>query len=851
MSDPAKAEHTVLDGRFQLEALLGQGGMAEVFRATDLRHGRVVAVKILRSDVIDLLGVERFRREISVTAAFTHPHILGLLESGETTDGEGRRLLYYVMPLVEGETLGGRLAREDHLSLHDAVRLTREVLEALRYAHEHGVIHRDVKPANILLSGGHAVVADFGIARPVVSKSASGSDFPSLTISGVSVGTPEYMSPEQVFGGETVDGRCDVYAAGCVLYEMLIGRAPFDASTGQAIMARKMTGAFIPPSVMRPGLPQVVDAIIARALQTDPADRYPSAAAFLTALEQLGDTTPLSSGVVHERRAAPSAMWRRPGVIAATILVSLVAVGAWAWYSAGGAAAAPKPDGAARDPSRVAVLPFENLSADTSLAYIANGLTTDLIDELAQVRALTVVSKNGVLPFAHGAIGLDSMARTLRVGSVITGDVRRSGDRVRVSVRLVDARTGQQIASHDTSATIEDVLTVRSSVVEFASRFLREKLGEAVRISTSRQRAHSAEAWELVERVRALRSGELNQAWELPPAERNQRFQHADSLAALAAHLDKAWAEPPVERALLNLLEAETEQTAASGGSEAGREAARRLWRLAVARADEALRRDPVDAAADRARGLAHMGLWRTSRDSASDSLRALAEADFQRAVDHQPNFAAAWSDLSALRTLAGDFLEAEQAAAQALKVDEFLSNAPSVLVRLQFTALGAEDTDKAIHWCAEGQRRYPGDSRFFACELTTLGWTGSNSADVGRAWQILTSAEARYSSDVLRSGWAVRRLFVADVAARAGMRDSALAIIARTRASLPSDVSDPAADYGEAHVRTLLGDRDEAIRLLTSYLARFPIQRRQVARMPWFKSLHGDQRFAAITTTH
>ena len=854
MSDPANAERTLLDGRFQLESLLGRGGMAEVFRATDLRHGRVVAVKILRDDVLDLFGVERFKREISVTAAFTHPHILGLLESGETTTADGRRLLYYVMPLVEGETLSGRLAREDHLSLHDAVRLAREVLEALRYAHEHGVIHRDIKPANILLSGGHAVVADFGIARPVVAKSSSGADFPSLTVSGVSVGTPEYMSPEQVFGGETVDGRCDVYAAGCVLYEMLIGRAPFDASTGQAIMARKMTGVFVPPSVMRPGLPEVVDDIIANALQTDPADRYPSAAAFLTALEQLGDTTPLSSAVILNRRKSRGAPWRRPGILAATIVISLVAVGAWAYARSGVAGDVASASGSAvSDPSRVAILPFENLSADTSLAYVANGLTTDLIDELAQVRALTVVSKNGVLPFARSAVGLDSMARALRVGSVITGDVRRSGDRVRVSVRLVDGRTGRQLASHDTSANLDDVLTVRSSVVEDASRFLRERLGEELRTSTSRRKATSAESWELVERVRALRAGELNEAWDLPLAERNRRFRHADSLAALAAHLDKAWPEPLIERALLDMRHAETEQSAAfapGSGADAGREAARRLWRDAITRCDEALARDPAEAAALRIRGTAHMELWRTSRDPTSDSLRILAESDLQRAVDLRPNFSAAWNDLSALHSLAGDFVDAERAAAQALRVDEFLANAAEVLARLQFSALGAEEKDKAAHWCSEGQRRYPDDPRFFACELTTLGWTGNSAADVARAWEVLGRAEARYSSDALRSGWAVRRLFVADVAARAGMRDSALAIIRQTRAGLPSGASIPAADYGEAHTRALLGDRDAALGLLASYLTRFPIQRRQVARMPWFKSLRADPRFVAMTTT-
>ena len=850
MSEPAKADLTLLDGRFQLESLLGRGGMAEVFRATDLRHGRVVAVKVLRDDVLDLLGVERFRREIALTAAFTHPHILGLLESGETTDAQGRRLLYYVMPLVEGETLSGRLAREDHLSLHDAVRLTREILEALRYAHEHGVIHRDIKPANILLSGGHAVVADFGIARPVFAKAANGADFPSLTISGVSIGTPEYMSPEQVFGGEAVDVRCDVYATGCVLYEMLVGRAPFDASTGQAIMARKMTGAFVPPSVMRPALPEAVDDIIAHALETGPADRYPSAAAFLAGLEQLGDTTPMH----HDRRTPRKARWRRPRVRIAIMVATLTALGAWAISRIGPGVPGPgNADAATADPSRVAVLPFENLSADTSLAFVANGLTTDLIDELAQVPALTVVSKNGVLPFAHGAAGLDSMARTLRVGSVITGDVRRSGDRIRVAVRLVDGRTGRQLASHDTSATIEDVLTVRSSVVEDASRFLREHLGEEVRTATGRRSASNAEAWELVEHVRTLMAGELSQAWEVPLAERTRRFQHADSLATVASHLDTRWSEPLVERAKLAMRQALTEETAAlvSGrGPEVAREPARRHWRDAVHWSDEALARDPHDANALRWRGAARLELWRTSRD-ASDSLRARAEADLRGAVDRRPSLSAAWNDLSVLRSLAGDDAGAEQAAAQALRVDEYLANAPEVLARLQFSALAAGHPDNAARWCDEARRRYPNDPRFFACKLTTLAWTADKAGDVGRAWEVLDAAEKRYSADVLKSGWAVRRLFVADVAARAGLRDSALAIVARTRAGLPPGVSNITADYGEARVRALLGQREESLRLLGNYLAHFPAEGRKVAHLPWFQDFGADPRFVAMTSTH
>jgi serine/threonine-protein kinase len=841
----------LLDGRFRLDALLGRGGMADVFRATDLNHDRAVAIKILRSDAIDSIGVERFRREIAVTASFTHPHILGLLESGETTGPDGARVLYYVMPLIEGETLRDRLRREDHLPLRDAIRITRELLEALQYAHAHGVIHRDIKPGNILLSGGHAVVADFGIARPVVRETDSDGDDLSLTVSGVAVGTPAYMSPEQALAGATVDTRSDLYAAGCVLYEMLTGRAPFDASTGQAVIARKMSGVFVPASTMRPGLSGVVDDIATRALQADPADRFSTAADFLTALELLGDTASLGSFTAGQTAGlSRAANWRLRTLVPTVAAALVVVLGTFVWARARGSGP-PAPTAApAADPARVAVIPFENLSADTSLAYIANGLTTDLIDVLAQVRALTVVSKNGVVPLLAKGLSVDSLARALRVGSVVTGDVRRLSTGVGVSVRLVDGRTGQQLASSDTSGGIQDLLGVRSAVVQQVAQFLKKRLGEQVRISASRGRASNSEAWQLVERVRSLRDGELSHAWQLVAADRERRFQHADSLALLASRLDRRWPEPLVELCLLRLLQAATEETAGiigGGSADAGRDAAARLRRDAVHSCDQAVARDPNDASALRTRGAARLALWRIARDATSDSLRIRAEADFRAALDHRPDLALAWNDLSSLLSLSGDFGQAEQAATEALRADEYLANAPEVLARLQFSALGAEHTESAVKWCAEGRRRYPNQQRFFACELTTLGWTGDKPSDVGRAWQVLDDAEKRYSADVLRSGWATRRLFVAAIAARAGMRDSALAIVARVRAD-SSGASSPATDYGEAHVRAMLGQTDDALRLLARYLNSFPIQRRQVARMPWFKSLRADPRFVAMT---
>ncbi len=857
-------EQPLFDGRFAIEGLLGRGGMAEVYRARDLRHDRPVAIKVMRQDVLDAIGIERFRREIMVTGSFSHPHILPLLESGETAGKEGRRLLYYVMPLIEGETLRDLLARDDHLSVDDAVRIAHEVLEALRYAHDAGVIHRDIKPANILLSGGHAVVADFGIARPVARRTGDGPDSAELTVSGIAVGTPEYMSPEQAFGGQQIDGRCDVYAVGCVLYEMLVGMPPFHATTGAAIVSRKVLGAFMPASAMRPTLPKVLDEIIARAIRPDPVDRYPSAEAFLAALDGAADVRRGSGQFAPVPR--PAATRRR--LIGAVVTLPVVALGViLAWRSHTEADMTSRRSSTTADPARVAVLPFENLSADTSLRYVANGMTSDLIDELAQVKALTVISRNGVLPFVGKSVGVDSIARALKVGSIITGDVRRAGDRVSVSVRLVDGGTGRQIASHDTSGTGEDLLGVRSVVIDDVARFLRQRLGEQVRIATTKSQARSPESWQLVERVRTLLEGELPSTYNLPRADRARRFAHADSLMVRAARLDRAWAEPLVQRARLALALGVVEEVEPQAGDTEiaeGPRVARRLWTDAVTRSSEALSRDARNAGALRARGRARTHLWRTASEGNVDSLRVLAEADLRAAVEHRPDYSEAWENLSFLLHQAGDFTEAERAAQEALRADEYLSNAAGVLTRLQLAALGAEHTERAIRWCAEGRRRYRGDARFAGCELTTIGWAGSTAADVARGWTVLAEAE-RGDTDgtIARSGWATRRLFIAAAAARAGMRDSASAILGRTNAALrdsaaavdsrvesgrPSGATQVSADLNESYVRALLGQTDASLRLLESYLKKFPIQRRWVAATPWFKTLRTNPRFAVIT---
>ncbi len=265
---------TALADRYAVKRELGQGGMAIVYLADDLKHGRKVAIKVLRPELAAALGPERFLREIEIAAGLHHPHVLPLYDSGEA-DG----FLYYVMPLAEGESLRDRLSRENQLPLDDALKIARDVADALSYAHSRGVVHRDIKPDNILLESGHAVVTDFGIARAI--DEAGGEK---LTQTGLAIGTLSYMSPEQATGQTVLDGRSDVYALGCVLYEMLVGEPPYTGPTPQAIIAKRFSDPIPSARRIRQAIPETIDTAIHKALESAPADRFATALEFSEAL---------------------------------------------------------------------------------------------------------------------------------------------------------------------------------------------------------------------------------------------------------------------------------------------------------------------------------------------------------------------------------------------------------------------------------------------------------------------------------------------------------------------------------------------------------------------------------------
>ncbi len=431
MTDALEQLVAAIADRYVVERRLGEGGMAIVYLARDVRHDRRVALKVLRPEIGAVLGAERFLAEIKVTASLQHPNVTPLFDSGEAGG-----LLFYVMPFVEGESLRDRLARDRQLPLDEALHIAREIADALGYAHSLGVVHRDVKPENVLLAGGHALVADFGIARAV---SAAGG--PRVTETGLAIGTPAYMSPEQAMAEPQLDGRSDQYSLACVLYEMLAGAPPYTGPTAQAILARRLADPMPSLRAVRDTVPDLVEGAIRRALARAPADRFATVTAFADAL------------------SAPATVQPRP--------------------------------------RSVAVLPFVSLSADPENEYFADGITEDVIAQLSKIRALKVISRTSVMPFKGRQQGLREIAARLQVAALLEGSVRRAGDRVRIVAQLIDAGTDQHLWAETYDRQLTDIFAIQTEVALHIAGALKAELSPDEKARMGREPTSDLRAYQL------------------------------------------------------------------------------------------------------------------------------------------------------------------------------------------------------------------------------------------------------------------------------------------------------------------------------------------------------------------
>jgi serine/threonine-protein kinase len=501
VTDPFERLRAALADRYRLERQLGAGGMATVYLAEDLKHRRKVAVKVLRPELAHALGPARFLREIETTSQLRHPHILPLFDSGsvERPSVDGPYDLYYVMPYIEGESLRARLDREKQLPLEDAVRIAAEVADALAYAHRRGIVHRDIKPENILLESGHAVVADFGIAR-ALSSAATGPV--KLTETGFVVGTPMYVSPEQAMGDKALDGRSDLYSLACVLYEMLAGQPPFAGATFQALVRQQLTAEAPPIANYRPDVPATVVGALTKALAKDPGDRFGTAELFIGALQ---------SGPEGRKAAAlpiPVTPSRRGLAILA---VAVLVVGGWLLLHGrtGGRAVA---GGSGDLPRSIAVLPFRNLRGDSTGDYFSDGVTEEILHALVQIPDLRVAARTSAFQFKGQAVDAREVGRRLDVAVVLEGSIQREGDAVRITTQLTDARTGYQIWSGKFDRARADLFAIEDEISRAVADTLKLSLGLAPRPVES---TRDVEAHDLYLRglsLLARRGSGLNQA---------------------------------------------------------------------------------------------------------------------------------------------------------------------------------------------------------------------------------------------------------------------------------------------------------------------------------------------------
>ncbi len=777
MSDTIDRVTAALSDRYLLERELGAGGMATVYLAHDVRHDRDVAIKVLRPELAAALGAERFLTEVKITARLDHPHILTLIDSG---DADGT--LFYVMPFVRGESLRARLTREHQLGVEEALSISRQIASALDYAHRQGVIHRDIKPENILLHEGEAFLTDFGIALAV--KEAGGDR---LTGTGLSLGTPSYMSPEQAAGERDLDARSDIYALGAVTYEMLAGEPPVTGASVQAMIAKLMTERPTSLRVLRDSIPAAVDTAVLRALAKAPVDRFASAREFAEALV---------SGPVFTLAPAPRpsrSRWMGPALAAGLLVVA--AAGFFLWRRG-----TPAEAGAVTIRS-IAVLPLDNYSGDSTQDYFAEGMTDELTSDLAMISQLRVTSRGSAMQFTgKNRPPTPEIAKALDVDAIVEGSVVRSGDRVRITAQLIDARADKHLWAETFERKSSDVLALQAELASAIASAINVQLtpGEASRLRAAPM--VDPEAHDAYLKGRFFFNRPSDENLQKAIVQFNEAVRLSPTFAPAYSGLSDAYTWAAYNEGFIRAVDAKP---------------------LAKAAAERAVELDSLSAEAHTS--LAVFKAWFEYDWEGS-------EREFRRAIALNPSYAFAHDQFGLMLTLVGRFDEAIAEGQRAMVLDPL---SPSIMIDLIAAFTYSGKTAQALDLAQKAAELDP--SFFFpVMQEGTLALLAGNYPE----------AIAKYKVAVTMGAPPFTTANLGYAQAVSGDRAGAMATLAELRKMSPGGEPAP---YTLALVYLGLGDHQRAIDLLEQAYAASSQSLVWLKIDPIYDPLRSEPRFKAL----